>query len=235
MVGNWYRRIPIEPYNDLLNIIYEWQIPATFHYAQSQNGILHTTQFFEQVIFGKNLRLKQAFGVTQGGDAIHLRGLIDHAIRSNSAELFRYLWCGPQFAALWSTDDLNYLVDLLIQFRDAHWFNEFSLLNILLNESETAKQLFCQLPSTLLRFELISKIHSKFPTHSPSVLSKPLYAPYLLVHLVDKQAFIAAKGNHSVFSECLENTGSYELEELSKIGWIEERFVKFLKHIEILA
>jgi hypothetical protein len=81
----------------------------------------------------------------------------------------------------------------------------------------------------------VERIHREFPTHAQSVLSKPVYAPYLLVQLVDKQAFIAQKGNHEVFRACLENTGAYELEELSKIGEVEDRFVKFLKHIEILA
>lgn len=41
--------------------------------------------------------------------------------------------------------------------------------------------------------------------------------------------------DHTFFTLCLSNTTPFELEELSKLQDIEERFVKFLKYIEILS
>jgi hypothetical protein len=71
-----------------------------------------------------------------------------HAIRSNAPDTFRDLWCGPQYAPLWACEDLLQLVDLLVSCKDCHWFNEHQLLRTLFLESEIAKALFCQLPST---------------------------------------------------------------------------------------
>lgn len=40
--------------------------------------------------------------------------------------------------------------------------------------------------------------------------------------------------DYTYYSQCIENSSLYDLEELSKNKDIEERFLKFLKYIEIL-
>jgi len=65
-------------------------------------------------------------------------------------------------------------------------------------------------------------------------LSEKYYAPYLLVQLIDKTTFLKIS-NHSIFNRCLQNSTAFDLDELSKLPEMEERFVKFLKHIEILS
>ena len=110
------------------------------------------------------------------------------------------------------------------------------MFNIILNQSEAAKGLFAKLPAQEL-YQMIERIYLVFD-RSPDiseVLSHEYYAPYLLVQLVDKQTFLKSKGDHTLFRQCLQNTTTFELEELSKMPEIEERFVKFLKYIEILS
>jgi hypothetical protein len=53
------------------------------------------------------------------------------------------------------------------------------------------------------------------------------------VQLIEKSTFIKLK-SLAVFTACLEKSTAFELEELSRVPEMEDRFVKFLKYIEIL-
>lgn len=163
----WYQRVPIENSADHLRYFHweqDWQIPAIFHLPLSQSGIVRVTEMFEQIL--KGLRWKQAFGIIKESYRVNYGHILRHAIRSNVSEVFRYLWCSPLYAQVWSCEDLLQLVDLLISCKDCHWFNEYALLNTLLNESEIAKALFCQLPTTMDRLTLVKRIHREFSIHS---------------------------------------------------------------------
>lgn len=52
--------------------------------------------------------------------------------------------------------------------------------------------------------------------------------------LIDKTTFIKMT-DFTLFNRCIEHSTAFDLEELSRMPELEEHFVKFLKHIEILS
>jgi len=138
--------------------------------------------------------------------------------------------------SIWEVKHFKHACNLLIE-KSLYIADErivIDLLNAQLNHSEASANLFVAM-STQEKLELVKNLLQHFGRSSAvqHVLSQRYYAPYLLVQLIDKQIFMKEK-DHSVFSQCLSNSSSFELEELSKLTEIEESFVKFLKHIEIL-
>jgi len=54
--------------------------------------------------------------------------------------------------------------------------------------------------------------------------------------MIEKQTFMKlSAAEFGVYEKCLEYVTNQELEDLSKQTEIEERFVKFLKYIEMLS
>ena len=64
-------------------------------------------------------------------------------------------------------------------------------------------------------------------------LSQRHYAPYLLYHLIEKATFLKMT-DFTYYNNCVKNSTPFELEVISALPQVEERFVKFLKTIEIL-
>jgi hypothetical protein len=97
--------------------------------------------------------------------------------------------------------------------------------------------LFLALPDKLAHITHVYRtLESTASPDTLTALAQSFYAPYLLVQLIDKPTFNAqeAKG-FKLFERCLEYATNFDIEELSKKGEIEEKFVKFLKYIEMLA
>ena len=95
-----------------------------------------------------------------------------------------------------------------------------------------ASSLFLQL-STQEKVDLVRLLFNQYQRSDDiqTLLSGQYYAPYLLVQLIEKSTYLKQRGQ---FATCLANSTSFELEVLSSLPELEERFVKFLKHVEIL-
>ena len=71
---------------------------------------------------------------------------------------------------------------------------------------------------------------------SPEVLnalSERYYAPYLLLLLTERDAFMKTE-DFTWYNRCLENSSLFDLEELSHNIVFSDQFVKFAKYIDIL-
>ena len=119
---------------------------------------------------------------------------------------------------LWKIDEFRFITKALIDSKAP-----VELLDYHLNERRAS--LFVHL-STAEKVDLSKLLFNTYGRSEEisKVLSTRYLAPYLLVQLIEKATFMKLK-SLTVFSQCLENSTLFELEELSKLPEIEERFV----------
>lgn len=200
-------------------------------------GVEKGAAVFKQLvheILNHGLRLKQVLSMVvvpadkADGSAL-LTAVLETAMERNNLEIFEYLWGGAhELQPIWELYHFRHLASLI---KGKGKF-ELEVLDILLNRSNAANSLFLQMPVNE-KLQFVQTFYERFGKQGEilQILSKPYYAPYLLVELIDKQTFMKSK----TFSNTLESCTAFELEELSRIPDVEERFVKFLKYIEILS
>lgn len=160
-----------------------------------------------------------------------LTPVLEAALAKNNLEIFEYLWgAAPELQPVWELQHFRHLASLITASGNRKF--ELEVLDILLNRSNAANTLFLQMPVNE-KLHFVQSFYERFGKQGEilQILSKPYYAPYLLVQLIEKQAFMKAKSLHNTLESC----SAFELEELSRIPEVEESFVKFLKYIEILS
>jgi hypothetical protein len=64
-------------------------------------------------------------------------------------------------------------------------------------------------------------------------LSSPVYAPHLLVVLTERDNFMRIT-DFTHYNEALKNTTFYELEEIARSNDHDEKFMKFLRYVQML-
>jgi hypothetical protein len=110
------------------------------------------------------------------------------------------------------------------------------LADHLLN-SAVGTNLFLALPEKD-RLAFVQKVYEAFGKSGEvkQALSSQYYAPYFLLVLIDRDNYMKMTENDfKVYETCLSNVTDFELDELSKSQENEERFMKFVKYIEILG
>jgi hypothetical protein len=103
--------------------------------------------------------------------------------------------------------------------------------------SPVAKNIFLSFPEQK-RYDFIRNTHSlfiddPFLNHTRLALSLKPYAPYLLVQLIERDAF-KKMTDYTSYLNCINSVTTSELEELSSIPRNEEVFMNFMRYIGLL-
>lgn len=175
---------------------------------------------FLTFLASRGLRLAQAIANQRGDPTSFTRA----GFFNQTYEEYKYLWANPSLR--FSVADYRTITNALIDSGPSLDVLQFHLTQ------PQATSLFLQL-STEEKVDLVKllfNLHNR-SDEIQSLLSRQYYAPYLLVQLIEKSTYLKQRGH---FAACLANSTAFELEVLSSLPDLEERFVKFLKHIEIL-
>jgi hypothetical protein len=128
---------------------------------------------------------------------------------------------------LWTQQHTNIVLDTLEEKQMYH------MLTNVLNGHAASNQFL--LLSTKQKFEYVQRLHSRFngSREIEKALSYKYYAPYLLLILTERDRFMKMTDFH-VYHQALKDTTQLELEEISKVNDHDERFLKFLRYVQML-
>lgn len=148
------------------------------------------------------------------------------ALEKQNFDVYRYLW-SEEFINVWGPKHYQMILDIL------HRNDLYNLVAHHLNSPVGTNQ-FLILPQTE-KMALVHKLYDQFQrsTDIQLSLSEPYYAPYFLMILIERDTFMKL-GDFNIYNKCLNNCNQYELESLSRIQEYEDRFVRFMKYIDIL-